>query len=224
MVPILNSTRISAACLGNHDLDFGMEQFAHLAAKCTFPWLCANVLDPALGDDVPLGNCKRTVMLSSSNGIKVGVIGLVEREWLETINALPPGLKYLSASATAAELVPELREQGAEIVVAVTHQRQPNDEKLARKLPEGFIDLILGGHDHTYEHCVVNGMHLLRSGTDFKQLSYIEAYRKVDGKGWDFNITRRDVVASIAEDPGTLAGVTRRDSQKHRERGEWTAD
>ena len=50
MVPLLNATRIDAACLGNHDLDFGMEQFEYLAKKCTFPWLVANVLDPALGE------------------------------------------------------------------------------------------------------------------------------------------------------------------------------
>ena len=207
MVPLLNGTGIDAACLGNHDLDFGMEQFSYLAKQCSFPWLVANVLDPALGENVPLGNCKRTLMLTASNGIKIGVIGLVEREWLATINSLPPNLRYLSASATAAGLVPQLRADGAEIVVAITHQRQPNDEKLANKLPHGMLDLILGGHDHTYDHCVINGMHLLRSGTDFKQLSYIEGRRRPDSAGWDFTIKRRDAVASIAEDPSTLEVV-----------------
>ena len=121
MVPALNALNTTIACLGNHDLDFGVEQFQHLASQCQFPWLCANVLDPALGENVPLGNCKRTFMLTSSNGIKIGVIGLVEREWLDTINSLPPNLKYLSASATAAELAPKLREDGAEMVVVVSH-------------------------------------------------------------------------------------------------------
>lgn len=207
MVPLLNATGIDAACLGNHDLDFGMEQFGHLAKRCTFPWLVANVLDPALGENVPLGNCKRTLVLTASNGIKVGVIGLVEREWLATLNSIPPNLQYLSAAATAAELAPQLREQGAEIVIAISHQRQPNDEKLARNVPEGTLDLILGGHDHTYSHCIINGTHLLRSGTDFKQLSYLEGRRKISGNGWDFDIVRRDVVSSIAEDKGTLETV-----------------
>ena len=39
------------------------------------------MIDPALGEDVPIGNCGKTHMLVSSNGIKVGVIGLGEREW-----------------------------------------------------------------------------------------------------------------------------------------------
>ena len=48
---------------------------------CKFPWLLANVLDPALGTDVALAGCPKTAMLKSSNGIKIGFIGLGEREW-----------------------------------------------------------------------------------------------------------------------------------------------
>lgn len=128
---------------------------------------------------------------------------------LETINALPPNLIYKSASKTALELVPGLREQGADLIVAVTHQREPNDHKLAKNIPPGMIDIILGGHDHLYAHDIVNGTHVLRSGTDFKNLSYIEAWRKTDGPGWDFNITRRDIVRSIPEDPKTVKLVAR---------------
>lgn len=83
MSAALNMLNTDVACLGNHDLDFGVEQFKYLAARCNFPWLCANVMDPDLGENVPLGNCKRSAMLQSSNGIKIGVVGVVEQEWLE---------------------------------------------------------------------------------------------------------------------------------------------
>lgn len=101
MIPFLNKIGTDVACIGvcrylhsiffsdpgtdcakNHDLDFGVAQFRHLRGQCKFPWLLANVLDPALGENVPLANCERTIMLTSSNGIKIGVIGLGEREWL----------------------------------------------------------------------------------------------------------------------------------------------
>lgn len=183
----------------NHDFDFGVKQFEYLVGKCTFPWLIANVLDPDLGEDVPIGNAKRTHMLTTSNGIKVGLIGLGEREWLATINSLPPNLVYKSASATARELVPKLREQGAEIVICLSHMREPNDNKLAEQT-DGLIDIILGGHDHYYSHSFIKGTHVLRSGTDFKQLSYIEARRKTDGsKRWDFDIWRRDITSEVPE-------------------------
>ncbi|KAK3721937.1 hypothetical protein LTR37_002753 [Vermiconidia calcicola] len=209
MVPALNTINTTIACLGNHDLDFGVEQFRNLASQCEFPWLCANVLDPALGEEVPLGNCKRTSIITTSNGITVGFIGVVEREWLDTINTLPPNLQYLSASATVGKLAPQLREEGAEIVVVLSHQREPNDNKLAEKLPPGTVDIVLGGHDHFYGHSIINGTHILRSGTDFKQLSYVEGRRKADGsKRWDFNINRRDIVSSIVEEPAALEVVT----------------
>ena len=124
---------------------------------------------------------------------------------LGTINSLPPNLIYKSASETAKELVPALRDQGAQMIIALTHAREPSDIKLAEKTPPGLIDLILGGHDHFYAHQVINQTHVLRSGTDFKQLSYIEARRKANGQpGWDFDIIRRDIIRAIPEDKATV--------------------
>ncbi|KAJ5961404.1 hypothetical protein N7501_006345 [Penicillium viridicatum] len=184
MVPFLNTVGTDVACVGNHDLDFGVVQFRHLASQCHFPWLLANVLDPALGEDTPIADCGKSRMLTSSNGLKVGVLGLGEKRML--------------------------RDEGADLVIAVTHQREPNDYKLANNLSPDLVDIILGGHDHFYAHAVVNGIHVIRSGTDFKQFSYIEAFRKPDGlPGWDFNIMRRDIVRSIPEDPDTVAMVAR---------------
>jgi 5'-nucleotidase len=59
----------------------------------------------------------------------------------------------------AEELVPTLRAQGAEIIVSLNHmvpvlsiillrQREPNDVRLAQTVPNGLIDIVLGGHDH----------------------------------------------------------------------------
>lgn len=77
--------------------------------------------------------------------------------------------------------------------------------KLAEKTHSGLVDMVLGGHDHFYAHHVVNNTHVLRSGTDFKQLSYIEVRRRPDGQhGWDFDIIRRDINRAIPEDTGTL--------------------
>ena len=119
---------------------------------------------------------------------------------LETINSLPPNLQYISASAVAAKLIPGLRQAGADLIIALTHQRDPNDIKLAEKTPAGLIDIILGGHDHHYTHEFVNGTHILCSGSDFKQLSYVEARRKPDGQsGWDFDIIRHDINNKIKE-------------------------
>lgn len=53
----------------------------HLKSLCNFPWLLANVLDPGQGSNVPLGNCLKTAIIESSNGVNIGFIGLAEQEW-----------------------------------------------------------------------------------------------------------------------------------------------
>lgn len=57
MPPVLSQAQVAAACVGNHDLDFGLEKFEELVKKCKFPWLMANVLLSRTGDLFP--QCKR---------------------------------------------------------------------------------------------------------------------------------------------------------------------
>lgn len=175
MVPILNNVPVAAACVGNHELDMGVPQFEYLASQCNFPWLLANVTDPALGEDVPLGHAKKSTMLTSSTGVKIGLLGLAEKEWLEAVNSLPANLVHTDPVVTARKLIPELRAQGAEMIIALCHQREVHDKRLAEEVPE--IDIILSGHDHHYRHSKVHDTHVLCSGSDYKQLSYIEASR-----------------------------------------------
>ena len=89
------------------------------------------------------------------------------------------------------------------MIIGLTHMREPNDMKLAEKTLPGTLDLIVGGHDHFYNHALINSTHVLRSNTDFKSLSYIEAWKQ-DCRGWDFTITRRDIVRAIPEDSSTV--------------------
>lgn len=128
---------------------------------------------------------------------------------LDTVNTLPPRIEFQDTVETAKRLVPALREQGAEIIIAVTHQREPGDDRLAQQIPEGLIDIILGGHDHYYKHSLINKTHVLRSGSDFFQLSYLEGWRKPEGDGWDFNITRRDALRSVPENESVKQMVSK---------------
>ena len=60
------------------DFDFGVDQLMFLVQQCRFPWLLANVFDPSRGGKV-LGEAKQTHLLTASNGLKIGLMGLVER-------------------------------------------------------------------------------------------------------------------------------------------------
>ena len=78
-------------------------------------------------------------------------IGLVEKEWLDTLAAIDPGhVTYTDYVDCGRLLARNLKEvHGCRLIIALTHMRTPNDERLAKEVEE--IDLILGGHDHVAE-------------------------------------------------------------------------
>lgn len=152
-----------------------------------------------------LADSPPTKIVTSSNGIKIGLIGIAEQEWISTVSSLPDDLPFKSQSECVTKYAAELRDQGAEMIIALCHQRENNDNRLANEVDEGTIDIILAGHDHEYRYSKQNGCHVLCSGSDFKQLSYIEAWRKQEpSKGWEFNIVRRDITKDIEEHKPTL--------------------
>ena len=82
-------------------------------------------------------------------------IGLVEKEWLDTLATInPEEVTYTDYVEAGRMLAKELREKGCHAVIALTHMRTPNDVRLAEEVDE--IDLILGGHDHVYEKKMVS--------------------------------------------------------------------
>lgn len=79
---ILNQLHITAACLGNHDFDFGMPQLGKLIRQTNFPWILSNVLDEKDQTADPV--IKRYLVMEQED-LRIGIIGLVEKEWIQTI-------------------------------------------------------------------------------------------------------------------------------------------
>ncbi|XP_011186253.1 mannosylglucosyl-3-phosphoglycerate phosphatase isoform X3 [Zeugodacus cucurbitae] len=197
MLPVLKRTGTHCAVFGNHDFDHGLDVLVNLIKNTDFPWLMSNVVDKETGR--PLGGGKVTHTMLH-NEIKIGLVGLVEREWLETLPTIDPNeVTYIDYVDAGNKLVTQLRKDGCEIVIALTHMRTPNDIKLANNCTG--IDLILGGHDHVYEIKEVNGVKIVKSGTDFRQFSKITLDKKRDENGrLLIEIEPVNVTSDFAED------------------------
>jgi 5'-nucleotidase len=136
-------------------------------AACNFPFLLSNVIDRKTGTQ--LAGARRTLIVEHA-GLKLGFMGVIEEEWLATLACIEPSqVQYTDYVAVARELEPQLRAQGCDLVIALTHSRVPNDNRLAREVPA--LDLILGGHDHDAYRALVNGVPVIKSGTDFRELT-----------------------------------------------------
>jgi len=83
MMPFLDEVGIDVACIGNHDFDFGIEHLENLIKRCRFPWISSNV--KCKENNLPLAGCVEYV-IHEHNGIKLGLMGLAEIEWLESID------------------------------------------------------------------------------------------------------------------------------------------
>lgn len=160
-------------------IDFGLEVLAENVERTDFPWLMSNVIDKETG--LPLGNGKIFHIITHNN-IKIGLIGLIEEEWMDTLGVIDVSeLVYTDFVQAGNELAAKLRRKGCEIVIALTHMRNRNDFKLAENA--NGIDLILGGHDHISEDMIIKGIHTIKSGTDFRQFSLIQIESERDANG-----------------------------------------
>jgi len=168
-----------------------------LIDRMNFPWLLTNVFDGLTGESI--ANTV-TYKLLHFKGVVIGLIGLAEAEWIDTLPKLPDhgkGLKYLDFVSEGRRMAQYLRNEcGAHVVIALTHMREPNDVRLAAEVPD--IDLILGGHDHLYAvHHVPytpadgtvavaekdlsarsTGGLVVKSGTDFRNITLIRCFLK----------------------------------------------
>ncbi|KAG5718664.1 Trifunctional nucleotide phosphoesterase protein YfkN [Termitomyces sp. T112] len=162
MVPVMNLLAPDASLTGNHDFDFGYPHLSKLIQDTTFPWILSNIID---SDTSQVPECLHEYQIFDRAGIKIGVIGLVEKEWITTVATWPSTFIYKDMAKTGLDLSRRLRtEHQCDLIIALTHSRVPNDISLAKSLQSlspsaqeahpvsssHGVDIILGGHDHLY--------------------------------------------------------------------------
>lgn len=125
---------------GNHEFDFGQDVFLKRMAEARFPVFAAN-LRKSDGSTLP---GFRDIEIMDFGGLKVGFIGLAADD--SPAKSRPgKGLSFAPTIETGVRLADELRNAGADIVVAVVHAVREADMKL---YSSGAFDVILSGDDH----------------------------------------------------------------------------
>jgi 5'-nucleotidase len=148
---LMSKMGYDAATIGNHDFDIGLDGFAEAQKKADFPYICSNYLF----EDTLLEGRTISNKIFRRNGIKVGVFGLgVELEGLVDPR-LCEGVRYVDPIMVATQQVRHLRhEKKCDMIICLSHlgyayeHKKVSDQVLASKV-EG-IDLIIGGHTHTF--------------------------------------------------------------------------
>ncbi len=195
-----------ASALGNHELDQGLPALQDkLAGRCPatgcplpgyagvhFPYLAANLIDSS--GKAPF----QSYVIREVQGLKLAVVGVVTKDTPKV--SLPrnmEGLRFLDEADTLNALVPELRAQGVQLLVAVMHEGAEwhgpaNDPSyactglggrgvdIAHRLSKDYA-LIVSGHSHMAYTCKVDGRLLVQAGSFGAWIT--QTTLQVDGQG-----------------------------------------
>jgi len=173
-----------------------------ISQETNFPWLLSNVYDMTTDGVLADGKVMHTI---TWHGKKFGFIGLIEEEWMATLSTVDAeDLEYVDFVTEGRRLAQELRAEGVDFVIALTHMRWPNDIRLAENVEE--IDLILGGHDHDFGCREINGRKVVKSGTDFRNYAVITLTFKAESRV-HVDVQESTVDSSIPEDEEVRAIV-----------------
>jgi 5'-nucleotidase len=146
-VDFLNAINIDSFVIGNHDFDFNSAGIAQF--KPLFPVMAANIY---IKDSHALF-ATPSVILSSDEKLKIGVIGLTHPETPSL--ATPKNiiqLRFDKPIPIAKKLMRDLL-KNTDIQIALTHEGVLNDIALAKAVKG--LDAVVGGHDHVKanEYC-----------------------------------------------------------------------
>lgn len=149
-IGLMNLMGYDAATIGNHEFDFGMENMARIFKMAKFPVVCANY--DFTGTCVE-GLVKPYVIIKR-NGLKIGLFGLSPQlEGLVDLSKCK-GVTYLDPIEVGNRVAAELKhDKKCDVVICVSHlgwlrPDEMGDQKLLASSKD--IDLVLGGHSHSY--------------------------------------------------------------------------
>lgn len=140
-----------AATMGNHDFDNGVEGFAKQLKHASFPILNANYDFT----DTAMEGKSKPYQIFNKNGIKIGVFG-IGIELTGLVNATQYGATQYNDPIKKANQIEQFLkyDQKCDLIICLSHlgyqykEKKVSDIVLAQNTKH--IDLIIGGHTHTF--------------------------------------------------------------------------
>jgi len=180
VVEVYNAIPYDTFTLGNHEFDWGHEVLESTLQDFTLPVLCANITYKETGAPIE-GTIPYVILVK--NGVKIGVLGLTTEATPTIIRAsYAEVLNFEDTTECANRYIPQMRAEGAEIVVIAGHLPMYEGEggdKYAGELYDiamnvGGVDALFGGHNDTLNTAeIINGVPVVKSAFYGNELSHI---------------------------------------------------
>lgn len=148
-VGLMNEMKYDAATIGNHEFDFGIDNMVRLFKMAKFPIVCANY--DFTGTE--LAGIVKPYTIIYRKGVKIGVFGLCP-ELKGLVSTANYGcIKYEDPIAKGKEMAEFLKKkEKCDVIICLSHLGWDIDGIDDTEMVPGtrYIDLVLGGHSHTY--------------------------------------------------------------------------
>jgi 2',3'-cyclic-nucleotide 2'-phosphodiesterase (5'-nucleotidase family) len=181
VIDLMNMAGYDVMAAGNHEFDYGLDQFLSNAQRANFPILSANTVKngaPVL-QGVKYNNGTQTnngcTVIKQVYGINVGFFGITTPETATKTNpAAIPGVTFGNTVDDMANVckaqIQALKNQGADVIVGLMHigvdpSSDVTSEKLAAQLGNTGLNIIIDGHSHTQYEKLVNGIYIAQTGS-----------------------------------------------------------
>ncbi|XDA96578.1 bifunctional 2',3'-cyclic-nucleotide 2'-phosphodiesterase/3'-nucleotidase [Sulfitobacter sp. LCG007] len=215
VIEAMNTVGYDCATLGNHEFNYGLGFLAKSLAGAQFPVVCANVVTQMAPE--PTGDAtlvKPYIILDRSladgagetHPIRIGIIGFVPPQIMNWDRQhLEGNVQTRDIVAAARAWVPQMREEGADIVIALSHSgigdatelEMMENASVPLAAVEG-IDAVMTGHSHlvfpsdTYLDFeavdvaagTIHGKPATMGGFWGSHLGIIDLMLERDGAGW----------------------------------------
>ncbi|MFJ5429877.1 bifunctional UDP-sugar hydrolase/5'-nucleotidase UshA [Pectobacterium actinidiae] len=149
----MNMVGYDAMALGNHEFDNPLSVLRQQEKWAKFPLLSANIYQKSTHQRL-----FKPYALFDKQGVKIAVIGLTTDDTAKLGNPeYFTDIEFRNPSTEAKQVVEQLRKsEKPDVIIAATHMghyddgnhgsNAPGDVEMARSLPAGYLDMIVGGH------------------------------------------------------------------------------
>lgn len=149
----MNLIGYDAMAIGNHEFDNPLSVLRQQQKWAKFPLLSANIYQKSSGKRL-----FQPYALFNRSGLKIAVIGLTTDDTAKIGNPeYFTDMEFRKPAVEAKAVVEALRAtEKPDVIIAATHMghydnghhgsNAPGDVEMARELPTGYLDMIVGGH------------------------------------------------------------------------------
>lgn len=145
MIDLMNKIGFDLTCVGNHEFDYGQENYNNCQNQANFPFIAANI---TATKDAVFNVPKAYHKFITKEGVSIGVLGLIHKNKIGIPDCSPLkviGLSFQNSIESAK--AHSSYKDSADIYIALTHLGYKRDIKLVKKVTD--FDVLIGGHSHT---------------------------------------------------------------------------